>query len=408
MKYFADISPKVKVHLLHYGKKDLSTYPLYARVTYKRKKLELSLRIQANPSEWDFQNEMFLPTKKFSIFCNQKIGEFRLSVIDAFEALKKEPTAPTLKRIKEVLTGKEIKNSDMPFLKYYDQVVEQKKQQTSVYRASTINQYLRARNHLHSFLVRKGMTDIKLIELSRSFIIEFEHYLLSNKIESIGGPMMKSSMVTNIKRIKAIVNEAVRAEMLPKNPFDGYRVQHDKTQKISYLTSEQLKKIEDLDVSEYSGLVRAKEYFLFLCHSGLRFGDFQGLRCVDLEYSTDGLLWLSMEQQKTRGMLNFPLTPTARDIAIKYKGDRTGNQFVFPRITNQIFNKHLRTIKMSAGVKGKISSHTGRHTFSVQCLDRGLNIVVLQRFLGHKSISSTMIYGQISNKNLSESILLLS
>ncbi|MCB0410604.1 MAG: site-specific integrase, partial [Flavobacteriales bacterium] len=406
MRYFPEKRPTVKIYLHQYGKKELKTYSVYARVLYKRKKLEFSLRMKVAPCDWDFDNNLFIPNRQYNIHCNQRIGEFRLAVDNAFDELKRGSVQPTLRMIREVITGKSVKSNEMSFLKYYDQTVEQKRQQTTVYRQSSIDQYLRARNHLFDFLVRKGWINIQLGELSKNFINEFENYLLSHEIKSLGRPMMRSSAITNLKRNKAIVNEAVRAELIEKNPFEGYKVQHDKTQNISYLTQEQLKKLEDLDVSEYPALVRTRELFQFICQCGLRYGDFQNLRCNDLEYSTDGLLWLRMEQQKTRGALHFPLSSIAKKIILKYKGNKTGEQYVFPRISNQILNKHLRTMKIMANIKNQISCHVGRHTFAVQSLDAGISIEVLQRLLGHKSISSTMIYAQISHKKLSESILL--
>lgn len=407
MRYFPEKRPTVKIYLHQYGKKELEAYSVYARVLYKRTKLELSLRMKVAPCDWDFNNNLFIPNKNYNIHCNQKIGEFHLAINTAFDDLKRGSVQPTLKMIREVITGTKVKSTEMSFLEYYDQTVEQKRQQTTVYRQSSINQYLRARNHLFDFLVRKGWINIQLGELSKNFINEFENYLLSHQIESLGRPMMRSSAVTNLKRIKAIVNEAVRAELIEKNPFEGYKIQHDKTQNISYLTLEQLKKLETLDVSEYPALSRTKEYFQFLCQCGLRYGDFQSLRCYNLEYSTDDLLWIRMEQQKTRGTLHFPLSSIAKKIILKYQGNKTGEQYVFPRISNQTLNKHLRTMKIMAGIKNQVSCHVGRHTFAVQSLDAGISIEVLQRLLGHKSISSTMIYAQISHRKLTESILLL-
>lgn len=407
MIYFKENKPTVKILLRKYGKEELDSYPIYARVIYNRKKIELSLKMKASPNEWDFENDRYLPTKNYNVHCNQKIGEFILAVDSTYDELKKGSIKPTLKMVKEILSGKKIKSNCMTLLEFYDQTVHQKTLQTTIYRQSSINQFIRARNHLLDFLIRKGWKDIQLIELSRNFIIEFENYLLSHTIESLGRPMMRSSAITNIKRIKTIVNEAVKTELLEKNPFSGYRIQHNKVEKISYLTLGQLKKLEELDVSEYPALCRTKDYFLFLCQCGLRYGDFQNLRCNDLEYSSDGLLWLRMEQQKTRGALHFPLSSVATKIALKFQGIKKGEKCVFPRISNQTFNKHLRTMKIMAGIKSPLSCHVGRHTFAVQSLDAGITIEVLQRLLGHKSISSTMIYAQISHKKLSESIKLL-
>ena len=60
-----------------------------------------------------------------------------------------------------------------------------------------------------------------------------------------------------------------------------------------------------------------------------------------------------------------------------------------------------------AGLKSKVSCHTGRHTFAVNTIDKGIALEVVQRLLGHKSISSTQIYAQISNKKLTDYIHLM-
>ena len=139
MRYFEEKRPTVKIFLHHYGKKDLESYPVYARVLYKRKKLELSLRMKANPSEWDFDNNLFIPNKQYNIHCNQKIGEFNLAINTAFDDLKRGSVQPTLKMIREVITGAKVKSNEMSFIEYYDQTVEQKRQQTTVYRLSLIH-----------------------------------------------------------------------------------------------------------------------------------------------------------------------------------------------------------------------------------------------------------------------------
>jgi len=41
---------------------------------------------------------------------------------------------------------------------------------------------------------------------------------------------------------------------------------------------------------------------------------------------------------------------------------------------------------------GKITSHTFRHTAATRLLRSGMDITMVQKFLGHKQISSTMVY----------------
>lgn len=50
-----------------------------------------------------------------------------------------------------------------------------------------------------------------------------------------------------------------------------------------------------------------------------------------------------------------------------------------------------------AHIKKNISFHTLRHSFATHLLEQGVSIKLIQRFLGHSSIKTTMIYLHIAN-----------
>ena len=52
----------------------------------------------------------------------------------------------------------------------------------------------------------------------------------------------------------------------------------------------------------------------------------------------------------------------------------------------------------------KAHPHALRHTRAVHLLDSGMNIMLLKNFLGHASISNTLIYLKYSNKDMAEAI----
>lgn len=59
----------------------------------------------------------------------------------------------------------------------------------------------------------------------------------------------------------------------------------------------------------------------------------------------------------------------------------------------------LRSALRAAGIqKHNVSVHTLRHAYATHLLEAGVNLRVIQRYMGHASLESTMIYLHLTNK----------
>lgn len=72
------------------------------------------------------------------------------------------------------------------------------------------------------------------------------------------------------------------------------------------------------------------------------------------------------------------------------------------RLTSRSIEKMIKRYALLAGLPITTTPHVMRHSFATDLLNQGVDIRILQEFLGHKSISATQIYAHVTSKKLRE------
>ena len=71
----------------------------------------------------------------------------------------------------------------------------------------------------------------------------------------------------------------------------------------------------------------------------------------------------------------------------------------------QVLRRRLHKLRVSQGIKKTITPHMLRHTAATLLVENGTDIRIIQRLLGHSSVSTTEIYTEVSDHVLQSAIL---
>lgn len=131
-----------------------------------------------------------------------------------------------------------------------------------------------------------------------------------------------------------------------------------------------------------------RQMFLFQCTTGLRFSDCNGKQFKSSVYG------IKFNHEKTGTHSFAPITELNRPV-FEYFGEKLINggwSLTLPKISNQKYNAHMKTLMTAAGIEKNISSHIGRHTYARLLSDLNVPEEIRAKLLGHAR-STTGRYG---------------
>jgi site-specific recombinase XerD len=66
-----------------------------------------------------------------------------------------------------------------------------------------------------------------------------------------------------------------------------------------------------------------------------------------------------------------------------------------PKVNNVQYNASLKVIQRALGIKTRLHSHLGRHTFGTRMQALGAKLENVQRMMGHRDIRMTQRYAKV-------------
>ena len=141
-----------------------------------------------------------------------------------------------------------------------------------------------------------------------------------------------------------------------------------------------------------------RDIFAFQCFTGIAYIDVANLTTDNILEDGLGQKWLRLNRQKSRVEANIPLLGVPLSIIRKYR--RLGSDKLLPMHSNQKMNEYLKEIANLCGIKKRLTTHCGRHTYATIMLSKGVSIESVSKMLGHTNITTTQIYAKILNEKI--------
>jgi len=277
--------------------------------------------------------------------------------------------------------------------------------------SKTQENYQRYLNKFTHWLKANKKAELRPHELSNEDIWAYRLYL-SRFQDKKGYPLKRSTQNYYLIALRALLSYFVQKdiECLPPGKITLPRdARAEKT--VKFLNLEQIEKLLSApDIKTKAGL-RDRAILESLFSTGLRIAELVALNKEqftniktkkDLEvgiigkgghprtvyFSERALNWLKryLETRKDKEKALF----------VHYKARKDSDN----RLTARSIQKIVKKYAIKSGVPIFTTPHTLRHSMATDLLTQGVDLRIIQEFLGHRSITSTQIYTHVTNKRL--------
>ena len=350
------------------------------RLTIRRRKKDISLRVYVKPKDWTFSKNLVKKTDAKHLRKNKLIKKYTSKAEGIVDDCFFNNEQLTFDDFKNKLLNKEY--SDDSFIEFVnDELVEKK------YSTETLKTYLTQITKLQRFKKQLAFS-----EINKRFINRYKDFMLS---ELNNNPNTANK---SLSMLKTFVNWAIEKGLMKDNPFNSIKIQKGKG-KREHLNVAELKKLENLYYANDMNYrqLNVLRYFLFVCYTGLRFTDIKNLKYSHIKkrlFDAGEIQFIELKMHKTGLDVSIPIIDKAKKLMPK-KVAR--NHTVFRVLSNQKTNQYLKEIIKIVDIDKNITFHSARHTLATTGLEMGIPIEVISRILGHTEIKMTQIYAKVGD-----------
>lgn len=379
--------------------------PVLIRVTYNGKRLNLYTGISCDKDRWDKKRNCIKQGSKINGFeynvLNEQIRQQEAFVDDYFNssAFRSQPTSlADLKERHDYKYKRSEGEMSDEFFYLFDKFIKEQGEQRS-WDKSMKEAFTRL-----MALVKEYKPNITFADLSISTMDGLKVFLSQT--------MLNDTLDKRLSYFRQFVKWAQSKNYKVHEEFASYKPKLPKNKiAVKYLEKEEVEKIYNLTFEPFSTIDIVRDAFIFQCFTALRYSDVSALTHDNIIQNNEGYE-IDILTEKDDDRVRYPLSRIATEIYEKYHQYEYPKGVVFPLVSNQKYNKHLKEIGKLAELQGEwigyqyrlnekivvktpksdLCSHTARRTFITLAAQAGAPLDLIAQITSHSEVEAMKPY----------------
>ncbi|MBU3964640.1 tyrosine-type recombinase/integrase [Patescibacteria group bacterium] len=256
------------------------------------------------------------------------------------------------------------------------------------------------------------LENLKPHQMTPDHIFKYKTFLSRQYLKKDKKPLKRNTQNYYLIALRSLLTYFADKDIISLPPEKIKLTKQSQERTVNFLTLEQVEKLLAIpNLNDINGL-RDRTILETLFSTGLRVAELVALNrdqitikptTKDLEIGIVGkgghprTVFLS---QRTIDWLQQYLVKRAdkeRALFVTYRGPK-----VQGRITTRTIERIIKKYVVLAGLPITTTPHTLRHSFATDLLMKGVDLRVVQEFLGHRNIVTTQIYTHVTRPHLKE------
>lgn len=266
--------------------------------------------------------------------------------------------------------------------------------------SETVRSYTVDLTNFEKFLEYKYNCPLYLNEVQVNDIEDYLYYLKTKNLQT-------ASRSRNLYTLRSFWNYTYKNKMCNFNlamAVEPIKIQ--KKERTFLSTEEAFQLIDAIDHPLIQLVIKT------LYYTGLRISECLNLKLKDVDLENKVIHVISGKGNKDRNIpINQNLLPLFQDYLRNERPEVNSNYFFATKKTGCLsaayVNSALRDTVQKLGWKKHVTAHILRHSFASNLIKNGVNLVYVQKLLGHSNLKVTSIYTHANMEELDKSINVL-